>query len=60
MAASPNAGLVEYIPGWWDALFDEAPRVRDGAIALPDAPGLGITFSERAMAECSVDSAVPA
>jgi L-alanine-DL-glutamate epimerase-like enolase superfamily enzyme len=60
MAASPNAGLVEYIPGWWDALFDEAPRVRDGAIALPDAPGLGITFSERAIAECSVDSAVPA
>ncbi len=58
MAACPNAAAVEYIPGWWDQLFDEAPRVRDGAIALPDAPGLGITFSESAIRDHSVDSVV--
>jgi mandelate racemase len=56
MAACPNAGMVEYIPGWWDELFDQAPRVRDGAIAPNDAPGLGITFADRAIEEYSVDS----
>lgn len=58
MAACPNAGMVEYIPGWWDELFDEAPRVRDGVIAPGDAPGLGITFAERAIRDFSVDSVV--
>lgn len=56
MAACPNAGLVEYIPGWWDDLFEEAPTVRNGAIALPDRPGLGLTFAERALHDFSVDA----
>lgn len=56
MAACPNAGLVEHIPGWWDELFDEAPRVRDGTIGPSDAPGLGITFAERAVRDFSVDA----
>lgn len=60
MAACPNAGMVEYIPGWWDQLFDAAPRVRDGAIALSDAPGLGIAFAERAVREFSVDAVAAA
>jgi mandelate racemase len=55
MAACPNAGMVEYIPGWWDALFEQPPAIRDGQIHLSDRPGLGFTFAERALQEFSVD-----
>jgi len=55
MAACPNAGMVEYIPGWWDELFEQPPEIRDGQIHLPDRPGFGFTFSERALQEYSVD-----
>jgi L-alanine-DL-glutamate epimerase-like enolase superfamily enzyme len=55
MAACPNAGMVEYIPGWWDGLFEQPPRIRNGRIELPDRPGLGFAFSERALREHSVD-----
>ena len=54
MAACPNAARVEYIPGWWDALFDGAPEVRDGMIHLSDRPGLGFAFSERALHDFSL------
>lgn len=55
MSACPNGTLVEYIPRWWDDMFDEAPRVNNGQIHLTDAPGFGLTFAEKAMNEWSVD-----
>jgi mandelate racemase len=56
MAACPNAGMVEYIPGWWDVLFDDPPIIRAGVIQLPDRPGLGFGFAEKAMREFSIDA----
>ena len=55
MAACPNAGMVEHIPGWWDELFADPPAIRDGRILLPDRPGLGFGFSERALHDLAVD-----
>jgi L-alanine-DL-glutamate epimerase-like enolase superfamily enzyme len=49
MAACPNATIVEYIPGWWDRLFEGAPVIADGTISLSDRAGLGFTFSEQAI-----------
>lgn len=31
---------------WWDVLFTDAPRQRDGMIAMSEAPGLGLTLNE--------------
>jgi len=31
-------------PGWWPEILSGVPEVRDGFIAVPDAPGLGVTF----------------
>lgn len=55
MSAAPNGTLVEYIPGWWDELFDDAPEVRDGRIHLSETPGLGFRFSEEAKRKYGVD-----
>jgi mandelate racemase len=49
MAAAPNCMLVEYIPGWWDDLFEGAPEIHDGFVHLPDRPGLGFRFAPDAM-----------
>lgn len=51
MSLSPNGIPIESIPGWWDTMFDEAPRVVNGEIVLTDRPGLGITFSDRVRSE---------
>jgi len=48
MSAVANGTLVECIPGWWDEMFDEGPRLSNGAFELSDQPGLGMTFSDRA------------
>lgn len=46
MSALPNSTLVEFIPGWWDRMFVNAPQVRDGQIRLSEDPGLGFTFAD--------------
>lgn len=51
MASVPNGTLVEYIPGWWDRMFADAPVVRDGDIHLSERPGLGFTFADDAVKE---------
>lgn len=58
MAACPNAGMVEYIPGWWDGLFDQPPEIRKGHVHLPDRPGFGFGFADQALQEHSVDTMV--
>jgi L-alanine-DL-glutamate epimerase-like enolase superfamily enzyme len=46
MATLPRSDLVEYIPGWFDPLFETAPTIEKGTIVLGDAPGTGIRFAE--------------
>jgi len=41
MAAIPNGLILEYMP-WWDAIYQEPPKVKDGYIKIPDKPGLGL------------------
>jgi L-alanine-DL-glutamate epimerase-like enolase superfamily enzyme len=45
VAALPGATFAEYLPRWWDGLFQERLRVERGKARLPEAPGLGLTFS---------------
>ena len=45
MATTPRSDLVEYIPGWFDDLFTEAPAIDRGRITLDDSPGTGIVFA---------------
>lgn len=58
MSALPNAGLVEYIPAWWDGLFEDAPRVSGGRVRLTDLPGFGLSFAPKALRDWSIDDAV--
>src|ERR1700758_3944911 len=43
VAACPNGLTVEYMP-WMLRLFEETPRLEQGALVLPDGPGLGLKF----------------
>jgi L-alanine-DL-glutamate epimerase-like enolase superfamily enzyme len=45
MATVFSSDLVEYIPGWFDALFESGPVIRRGAIELGDSPGTGVVFA---------------
>jgi L-alanine-DL-glutamate epimerase-like enolase superfamily enzyme len=49
VAACPNGLTVEYMP-WMLRLFEETPRFEKGALVLPDKPGLGLKFDEKAVA----------
>lgn len=47
-AATPNCTILEYSLGFNPMLRDlavEPPDVRDGRIAIPDRPGLGVTIN---------------
>jgi L-alanine-DL-glutamate epimerase-like enolase superfamily enzyme len=48
VSAVPNGLTVEYMP-WSQRLFEEAPRVVKGEMAVPDKPGLGLKFSRAAL-----------
>ena len=49
VAACPNGLTVEYMP-WMLALYEETPALENGELVLPDKPGLGLTFDEKAIA----------
>lgn len=49
VAACPNGLTVEYMP-WMLCLYEETPAVEKGMILLPNKPGLGLKFDERAVA----------
>jgi L-alanine-DL-glutamate epimerase-like enolase superfamily enzyme len=49
VAACPNGLTVEYMP-WMLCLYEETPRLDKGALVLPDKPGLGLKFDEKAVA----------
>lgn len=57
MAACPNGTMVEMIPGWSEALYDNAPTVVDGTVTLPDRPGLGLRFAEKALRDHAIEPA---
>ncbi|WP_170140769.1 mandelate racemase/muconate lactonizing enzyme family protein [Oceanobacillus arenosus] len=46
MAAVPNGTIAEYIPNWWDDLFEGGPKVKDGKLKLNNNPGHGYRFAE--------------
>jgi L-alanine-DL-glutamate epimerase-like enolase superfamily enzyme len=48
VAACPNGLTVEYMP-WMLALYEETPAIDNGHLVLPDKPGLGLTFDEKAI-----------
>ena len=49
VAACPNGLTVEYMP-WMLALYEETPAIENGEMVLPDKPGLGLKFDEKAVA----------
>ncbi len=49
VAACPNGLTVEYMP-WMLALYEETPAIENGQLVLPDKPGLGLKFDEKAIA----------
>src|SRR5690348_13652762 len=49
VAACPNGLTVEYMP-WMLCLYEETPALENGMLVLPDKPGLGLTFDEKAIA----------
>ncbi|MCE2404602.1 MAG: mandelate racemase/muconate lactonizing enzyme family protein [Dehalococcoidia bacterium] len=53
VAAVPNGLTVEYMP-WSLPLFLETPRVQDGMMVLPHAPGLGLELDEEKVARWSI------
>lgn len=55
IAACAQGTFVEYVPGWWERLFEEAPAIVDGRLRLPDTPGLGVRFSAEAKARFGTD-----
>ncbi len=50
LAACPNAYIVEYMPGWWDDLFERPPRITNGCIRPSEDPGIGVRFRDDAAA----------
>ncbi|UYN96145.1 MAG: mandelate racemase/muconate lactonizing enzyme family protein [Enhydrobacter sp.] len=48
VAACPNGLTVEYMP-WMLALYEETPVIDKGELVLPDKPGLGLAFDEKAI-----------
>lgn len=49
IAACPNGLTVEYMP-WMLCLYEETPAIENGMMVLPDKPGLGLRFDEKAVA----------
>jgi galactonate dehydratase len=52
-AGIPNLAPIEYFPRFESALDDVCtgrPQVVDGALSIPDAPGIGVVFDDDAMA----------
>ena len=49
IAAVPNGLTVEYMP-WMLKLYEETPAIEKGQLVLPNKPGLGLKFDEKAVA----------
>lgn len=49
LAAAPNALILEHMD-WWQALFTEPLALDNGAVVVPDSPGLGVELDPKALA----------
>jgi L-alanine-DL-glutamate epimerase-like enolase superfamily enzyme len=47
-SATRNVAYVEYM-NWWDVLYAEPLKIRDGKIVLTERPGLGLSLREDAL-----------
>ena len=52
--SAANCISVEHMP-WFEHLFAERMEIEDGDILMPDRPGLGFTFDERALSRYALD-----
>lgn len=50
LAAQPHALMLEHMD-WWEELFENPTVVEDGAVILPDGPGLGLTLRGDALSD---------
>ena len=48
LAATPTCHWLEYVD-WAEAILEEPLRLKDGHVAVPDAPGIGIKWNEQAV-----------
>ena len=53
LAATPTAHWLEYVD-WADAVLAEPLRVKDGHLTVPDAPGIGLKWDEKAVKQYQV------
>ena len=53
MAAIPNGLTVEYMP-WSLRLWEETPDFTEGCLEVPDKPGLGLAFDQKALRHFAV------
>ena len=53
LAATPTAHWLEYVD-WADAILAEPLRVKDGHLMVPDAPGIGLKWDEKAVKQYQV------
>ena len=53
MAATPTAHWLEYVD-WADAVLAEPLRIKDGHAMVPDAPGIGLKWDEKAVKQYQV------
>jgi L-alanine-DL-glutamate epimerase-like enolase superfamily enzyme len=49
LATAPNAVLLEHMD-WWQALFEHPLAIEDGAVVLPQRPGIGLGLDRAALA----------
>ncbi|HET7874669.1 MAG TPA: mandelate racemase/muconate lactonizing enzyme family protein [Methylomirabilota bacterium] len=48
LAAAPNGLILEHMD-WWQELFTDGLALEDGAVVLPERPGIGLDLSPRAL-----------
>ncbi|HJT60407.1 MAG TPA: enolase C-terminal domain-like protein [Burkholderiales bacterium] len=53
LAATPTAHWLEYVD-WADAVLAEPLRVKDGHLMVPDVPGIGMKWDEKAVKQYQV------
>src|SRR3984957_8622414 len=51
--AGPNGLKAKNMP-WMLCLYEETPAIENGMLVLPEKPGLGLKFDEKALAEYRV------
>jgi mandelate racemase len=48
LAATPTCDWLEYVD-WADAVLEQPVALKDGHVVVPEAPGTGIAWNEKAV-----------